>query len=44
MVAIPKKCDLSLPSNHRGISLTSIVTKVISRMILNRIQPKVDPY
>ena len=44
MVAIPKKCDLSLPSNYRGISPTSIVTKVISRMILNRIQLKVDPY
>ena len=40
MIPIPKKGDLSLPSNHRGISLSSIVTKVINRMILNRIQPK----
>ena len=44
MIPIPKKGDLSLPSNHRGISLSSIVTKVINRMILNRIQPKVDPH
>ena len=44
MIPIPKKGDLSLPSNHRGISSSSIVTKVINRMILNRIQPKVDPH
>ena len=44
MIPIPKKGDHSLPSNHRGISLSSIVTKVINRMILNRIQPKVDPH
>ena len=37
MILIPKKGDLSLPSNHRGISLSSIVTKVINRMMLNRI-------
>ena len=41
---MPKKGDLCLPNNHRGISLLSIVTKVIKQMILNRIQPKVDPY
>ena len=44
MISIPKKGDLSLPSNHRGILLPSIVTKVINRMILNRIQAKVDPH
>ena len=44
MLPIPKKGDLSLPSNHRGISLSSIATKVINRMILNRIRPKVDPH
>ena len=30
MILIPKKGDLSLPSNHRGRSLSSIVTKVIN--------------
>ena len=44
MIPIPKKGDLSLPSNHHEISLSSIVTKVINGMILNRIQPKVDPH
>ena len=44
MIVIPKKGDLSLPSNHRGISLLSIVTKVFNRIIMNRTQPKIDPY
>ena len=44
MLPIPKKGDLSLPSNHHGISLSSIATKIINRMILNPIRPKVDPH
>ena len=44
MVPVPKKGDLSLPSNRRGISISSTATKVINQVILNRIQPKVDPY
>ena len=36
--------DLSLPSNYCGTSLSSIFTKGISRLILNRIQSKVDQY
>ena len=45
MIIVPKMDDLSLPSNHREISLSSNVTKVmINRMILNQIQAKVDPY
>ena len=39
-IPIHKKGDLSLPINYRGISLSSIVAKVINRTILNRIQPK----
>ena len=37
MIPILKKGDLSLPSNHHGISLSSIVIKAINRMMLNRI-------
>ena len=37
MISILKKGDLSLPSNHHGISLSSIVIKAINRMMLNRI-------
>ena len=41
---MPKKGDLSKSGNYRGISLNAIVTKLINRMILNRIQPVLDPY
>ena len=37
-----KKGDLTNTNNYRGISLTSIVTKTLNRMILNRIQPEVE--
>ena len=35
IIPIPKKGDLSLGSNYRGISLTSLVAKTYNRMILN---------
>ena len=37
MIPILKKGDLSFPHNHREITFSSIVTKVIKRMILNQI-------
>ena len=43
IIPIPKKGDLSLPSNYRGITLSSIAAKVYNRMLLNRIRPFVDP-
>ena len=42
IIPIPKKVDLSLGSNYRGISLTSLVAKTYNRMILNRIRPHLD--
>ena len=44
IVPIPKTGDLSLGSNYRGISLSSIVAKIYNKMILNRIRPKLDPH
>ena len=41
---IPKSGNLSDTGNYRGISLTSLVAKVVNRMMLNRIRPKMDPY
>ena len=41
IIPVPKKGDLT-DTNYRGISLTSIVTKTLNRMILNRIQPEVE--
>ena len=43
IVPIPKKGDLSKSGNYRGISLSSIIAKLVNRMILNRIQPVLDP-
>ena len=40
---IPKKLSASLVSDHRGISLNTIASKLYNKMLLNRIQPHVDP-
>ena len=42
IIPIPKKGDLSLGSNYRGISLTSLVAKTNNHIILNRIRPHLD--
>ena len=39
---IPKKCNPCL-SDHRGISLNTIAAKLYNKMLLNRIQPHIDP-
>ena len=43
IVPLPKKCDLSLMNNYRGISLLSIAAKVYNKILLNRIRDEVDP-
>ena len=43
IIPVPKKGDLSQVSNYRGIALTSLVSKLINRMIINRIRPVIDP-
>ena len=40
---LPKKGNLSLCKNWRGITLLSITSKVFSRVILNRISTALDP-
>ena len=42
IVPVPKKGDLTDTNNYRGISLTSIVSKTLNRMILNRIKPSLE--
>ena len=42
IIPIPKKGDLRLCSNYRGISITSLVAKTYNRMILNSIRPHLD--
>ena len=43
IIPMPKKGDLSLPSNYRGISLSSIAAKIYNKLILNRLIPFVGP-
>ena len=40
-VTLPKKGDLSLMTNYRGISLLSIAAKVYNKIPLNRIRDEV---
>ena len=42
VLPFPKKGDLGLASNYRGITLTSIAAKIYNALLLNRIQPEVD--
>ena len=43
IIPVPKKGDLSLATNYRGISLLPIAAKIYNKLILNRIVPFVDP-
>ena len=43
LIPLPKSGDLSKTGNYRGIALTSLVMKLINRMILNRLRPIIDP-
>ena len=42
LIPLPKTGDLGVTENYRGISLSSIIAKMVNKMILNRIQPKID--
>ena len=42
MIPITKSGDLSQPMNYRGISIISVTAKLVNKMILNRIQIKID--
>ena len=43
LIPIPKSGDLGNTTNYRGIALSSVVAKLVNSMLLNRIQPKLDP-
>lgn len=44
LIPVPKSGDLGYTTNYRGIALSSVVAKLVNRMLLNRIQPKLDPH
>ena len=43
IIPIPKKGDLTLPTNYRGISLLPIAAKFYKKLLLNRLRPKIEP-
>ena len=42
ILPFPKKGDLRLAKNYRGITLTSISAKIYNALLRNRIEPKID--
>ena len=44
IIPIPKSGNLSNYNNYWGITLSAITAKICNRMILNRIQPILDPH
>ena len=42
ILPFPKKGDLGLAKNYRGITLTSIAAKIYNALQQNRIEPKID--
>eukprot|EP00111_Clytia_hemisphaerica_P008042 TCONS_00023424-protein len=43
IIPVPKKGDLTLATNYRGISLLPIAAKIYNKLLLNRIRSKVEP-
>ena len=44
ILPFPKKGDLGLAKNYRGITLTSIAAKIYNALLRNRIEPKSTTY
>ena len=42
ILPFPKKGDIGLAKNYRGITLTSIAAKIYNAQLRNRIEPKID--
>ena len=42
ILPFPKKGDLGLAKNYRGITLKSIAAKIYNALLRNRIEPKID--
>ncbi len=42
ILPFPKKGDLRLAKNYRGITLTSIVAKIYDAILRNCLKPKID--
>ena len=43
LLTFPKKGDLSVINNYRGITLTPIAAQIYNLILLNRIRTEIDP-
>lgn len=43
LLPLPKQGDLGYTNNYRGIALSAVAAKMVNKMLLLRIQPKLDP-
>ena len=43
IVPIPKSGNLEEVGNYRRIALSAVIAKIINKMLLNRIQPYINP-
>jgi len=44
MNPLPKSGDFGLTDNYMGITLSSVASKIINKMLLNRIRPVIDQH
>ena len=44
LIPLPKAGDLGYTTNYRGIALSQVIAKMVNKMLLNRIQPTLDPH
>ena len=42
ILSFPKKGDLRISKNYRGITLSSIAAKIYNFLLLNRIEPEIE--
>lgn len=43
ILPFPKKGDLGITTNYRGITLSAVAAKIYNKMLLNRLKPHIDP-
>ena len=43
ILPFPKKGDLGVAGNYRGITLTAVAAKIYNKMLLNRLRPHIAP-
>ena len=42
ILPFPKKGNLAITGNYRGITLTAVAAKIFNKMLINRIRPHIN--